>query len=131
VPRREGVATAGAPQAIGPYSQAVRLGNLLFCSGQIPLDPATGELVTGDIETQTRRVFANLKAVLDAAGAGFDAVARTTVYLADMADFAAMNQVYAEYFTHPAPARSTIQAAALPKNARVEIDVIAVLDSRG
>jgi 2-iminobutanoate/2-iminopropanoate deaminase len=131
VPTREAVATGGAPRAIGPYSQAVRIGNLLFCSGQIPLDPATGDLVTGDIATQTHRVFANLKAVLDAAGAGFDAVARTTVYLADMADFAAMNQVYAEYFTHPAPARSTIQAAALPKNARVEIDVIAVLDSRG
>ena len=130
MPTREAVATGGAPQAIGPYSQAVRIGNLLFCSGQIPLDPATGELVTGDIATQTHRVFANLKAVLDAAGAGFDAVARTTVYLADMADFAAMNQVYAEYFTRPAPARSTIQAAALPKNARVEIDVIAVLDSR-
>lgn len=131
MPTREAVATGGAPEAIGPYSQAVRFGNLLFCSGQIPLDPATGELVTGDIATQTHRVFANLKAVLVAAGAGFDAVARTTVYLADMADFAAMNQVYAGYFTHPAPARSTIQAAALPKNARVEIDVIAVLDSRG
>jgi 2-iminobutanoate/2-iminopropanoate deaminase len=84
--------------------------------------------VTGDIATQTHRVFANLKAVLEAAGTGFDAVARTTVYLADMADFTAMNQVYAEYFTHPAPARSTIQAAALPKNARVEIDVIAVVE---
>lgn len=131
MPTRKAVATGGAPEAIGPYSQAVRIGNLLFCSGQIPLDPATGELVTGDIAAQTHRVFANLKAVLDAAGAGFDAVARTTVYLADMADFGVMNQVYAQYFTHPAPARSTIQAAALPKNARVEIDVIAVLDSRG
>jgi 2-iminobutanoate/2-iminopropanoate deaminase len=128
VPTRQAFATDGAPRAIGPYSQAVLLGNLLFCSGQIPLDPATGELVTGDIAVQTHRVFSNLRAVLDAAGVGFDAVARTTVYLADMADFAAMNQVYAEYFSEPAPARSTIQAAALPKNARVEIDVIAVLD---
>jgi 2-iminobutanoate/2-iminopropanoate deaminase len=128
VPTRQAIATDGAPRAIGPYSQAVRVGNLLFCSGQIPLDPATGELVTGDIAVQTHRVFSNLRAVLDAAGVGFDAVARTTVYLADMADFVAMNQVYAEYFSQPAPARSTIQAAALPKNARVEIDVIAVLD---
>ena len=127
MPTRQAIATDGAPKAIGPYSQAVRIGNLLFCSGQIPLDPATGELVTGDIAAQTHRVFANLKAVLDASGVGFDAVARTTVYLADMADFAAMNQVYAEYFSQPAPARSTIQAAALPKHARVEIDVIAVL----
>jgi 2-iminobutanoate/2-iminopropanoate deaminase len=127
VPARKAIATNEAPRAIGPYSQAVRVGDLLFCSGQIPLDPVTGELVAGDIATQTRRVFANLQAVLEAAGAGFDAVARTTVYLADMADFAAMNEVYASYFTDPAPARSTIQAAALPKNARVEIDVIAVL----
>ena len=127
MPTRQAIATELAPRAIGPYSQAVRIGNLLFCSGQIPLDPATGELVNGDIAAQTHRVFANLRAVLEAAGVGFDAIARTTVYLADMADFAAMNQVYAEYFSHPAPARSTIQAAALPKNARVEIDVIAVL----
>jgi 2-iminobutanoate/2-iminopropanoate deaminase len=127
VPTREAIATAGAPRAIGPYSQAVRMGGLLFCSGQIPLDPSTGELVTGDIAAQTHRVFANLSAVLAEAGIGFDAVARTTVYLADMKDFAAMNEVYATYFSQPAPARSTVQAAALPKNARVEIDVIAVL----
>jgi 2-iminobutanoate/2-iminopropanoate deaminase len=124
---REAIATVGAPKAIGPYSQAVRIGSLLFCSGQIPLDPATGELVTGDIAAQTRQVFANLGAVLAEAGASFDHVARTTVYLADMSDFAAMNEVYALFFTSPAPARSTIQAAGLPKNARVEIDVIAVL----
>ncbi len=124
---REAIATGGAPKAIGPYSQAVRIGSLLFCSGQIPLDPATGELVTGDIAAQTRQVFANLGAVLAEAGASFDHVARTTVYLADMNDFAAMNEVYATFFTSPAPARSTIQAAGLPKNARVEIDVIAVL----
>ena len=127
MPPREAIATAGAPKAIGPYSQAVRMGGLLFCSGQIPLDPATGELLPGDIAAQTHRVFANLAAVLAEAGVGFDAVARTTVYLADMNDFAAMNAVYATYFSQPAPARSTIQAAALPKNARVEIDVIAVL----
>lgn len=124
---RQGIATDGAPGAIGPYSQAVRVGNLLFCSGQIPLDPATGQLVDGDIAAQTHRVFANLGAVLAEAGASFDAVAKTTVYLADMSDFAAMNEVYGTYFTHPAPARSTIQAAGLPRNARVEIDVIAVL----
>ena len=124
---REAIATTGAPKAIGPYSQAVRMGGLLFCSGQIPLDPSTGELIAGDIAAQTRRVFDNLAAVLAEAGVGFDAVARTTVYLADMKDFAAMNEVYSTYFSQPAPARSTIQAAALPKNARVEIDVIAVL----
>jgi 2-iminobutanoate/2-iminopropanoate deaminase len=127
VSTRQAVVTPGAPKAIGPYSQAVRMGDLLFCSGQIPLDPATGELVDGDIATQTHRVFANLSAVLSEAGVGFDAVARTTVYLADMQDFAAMNEVYATYFSQPAPARSTIQAAALPRNARLEIDVIAVL----
>ena len=124
---REAVRTEKAPAAIGPYSQAVRMGNLLFCSGQIPLDPATGELVTGDVAAQTRQVFANLGAVLSEAGAGFEHVARTTVYLADMGDFAAMNAVYATFFSTPAPARSTIQAAALPRNARVEVDVIAVL----
>ena len=124
---REAIATTGAPKAIGPYSQAVRMGGLLFCSGQIPLDPSTGELIAGDIAAQTRRVFDNLAAVLAEAGVGFDAVARTTVYLADMKDFAAMNEVYATYFSQPAPARSTIQAAALPRNARVEIDVIAIL----
>lgn len=123
---REAIATGGAPTAIGPYSQAVRIGQLLFCSGQIPLDPATGELITGDIAAQTRRVLANLQAVLEAAGATFADVARTTVYLADMNDFTAMNEVYATFFEAPAPARSTVQAAGLPKGARVEIDVIAV-----
>ena len=124
---REAIATDGAPRAIGPYSQAVRMGGLLFCSGQIPLDPSTGQLVTGDIATQTRQVFANLGAVLQAAGASFGHVARTTVYLADMNDFAAMNEVYATFFSAPAPARSTVQAAGLPRNSRIEIDVIAVL----
>ena len=124
---REGIATDAAPKAIGPYSQGIRVGNLLFCSGQIPLDPATGQLVSGDIAAQTRQVFSNLRGVLDASGASFDHVVRTTVYLADMNDFAAMNEVYATFFASPAPARSTIQAARLPRDARVEIDVIAVL----
>jgi len=124
---RQAVSTPHAPAAIGPYSQAVRIGNLLFLSGQIPLDPATGTLIDGDIATQTRRVFQNLQAILEAAGASFANVARTTVYLADMADFTAMNEVYATFFDSPAPARSTVQAAGLPKNARVEIDVIASL----
>ena len=124
---RQAVSTPHAPQAIGPYSQAVRIGDLLFLSGQIPLDPETGALIEGDIAAQTRRVFQNLGAILEAAGASFANVARATVYLADMADFAAMNEVYATFFESPAPARSTVQAAGLPKNARVEIDVIASL----
>ena len=124
---RQSVSTSQAPQAIGPYSQGIRAGGLLFVSGQIPLDPATGVMVVGDIADQTRRVFQNLEEILKAAGASFDHVVRTTVYLADMGDFAAMNEVYGTYFSSPAPARSTIQAAALPRNARVEIDVIASL----
>jgi 2-iminobutanoate/2-iminopropanoate deaminase len=124
---RQAVSSSSAPQAIGPYSQAIRAGGLLFVSGQIPLDPATGVMVGGDIGDQTRRIFQNLGAILEAAGASFDQVVRTTVYLADMADFAAMNEVYGTYFGSPAPARSTIQAAGLPKNARVEIDLIASL----
>jgi len=124
---REAVSTPGAPAAIGPYSQAVRAGGLLFVSGQIPLDPASGQMVAGSIADQTRRVFENLQAILTAAGSSFDRVARTTVYLADMSDFAAMNEVYGTYFSSPAPARSTVQAARLPKDARVEIDLIATL----
>ena len=122
---REAVASDGAPRAIGPYSQAIRAGSLLFVSGQIPLDPATGAMVDGDIAVQTRRVFANLQAILEAAGASFDNVVRTTVYLADMNDFATVNEIYGTYFSSPAPARATVQAARLPKDARVEIDVIA------
>lgn len=124
---REAVSTDRAPQAIGPYSQGIKAGNLLFVSGQTPLDPATGALVDGDIATQTRRVLDSLGAILTAAGTSFDRVVRTTVYLADMSDFAAMNDVYGTYFSGPAPARSTIQAARLPRDARVEIDAIAVL----
>jgi 2-iminobutanoate/2-iminopropanoate deaminase len=124
---RQAVSTPSAPAAIGPYSQAVRAGNLLFVSGQVPIDPATGNLVPGDIAAQTRRVFQNIGEILKAAGASFDAVVRTTVYLMDMNDFAAMNEVYATFFTPPAPARATVQVARLPKDARVEIDVIASL----
>ncbi len=123
---REAVSTDAAPKAIGPYSQAVRAGSLLFVSGQIPVD-ASGAMVEGNIVAQTHQVFANLRAILEAAGTSLDHVVRSTVYLADMNDFAAMNEVYATYFDSPAPARSTIQAAGLPKNARIEIDVIAVL----
>lgn len=125
--KREAVSTASAPRAIGPYSQAVKAGSLLFLSGQIPIDPATGEMVAGGIEAQTRRVFENLGAILQAAGASFDNVVRTTVYLADMNDFAKVNEVYGGYFSAPAPARATVQAARLPKDARVEIDLIATL----
>jgi 2-iminobutanoate/2-iminopropanoate deaminase len=125
---RTAVSTEKAPKAIGPYSQAVRAGQLLFISGQIPIDPATGTLIAGDIAAMTHRVFANIREILAAAGASLDQVVRTTVFLADMNDFAAMNEVYATYFSQPAPARSTVQAARLPKDARVEIDVIAILD---
>jgi 2-iminobutanoate/2-iminopropanoate deaminase len=124
---REAVSSPSAPKAIGPYSQAIRAGSLLFVSGQIPIDPATGELVQGDIAQQTHRVFGNLKAILEAAGATFDNVVRTTVYLADMNDFAKVNEIYAAYFSSPAPARATVQAARLPRDSRVEIDLIASL----
>ena len=124
---RQAVSTESAPKAIGPYSQAIKAGSLLFCSGQIPLDPKTGVLIEGDIAAQTRQVFANVAAILEAAGVSFDRVVKTTVFLADMNDFAAMNAVYATIFTGPAPARSTVAAAGLPKNARIEIEVIAAL----
>jgi 2-iminobutanoate/2-iminopropanoate deaminase len=124
---REAVSTPAAPAAIGPYSQAISAGGFLFVSGQIPLDPATGTMVDGDIAAQTHRVFKNLEEILKAGGASFDAVVRTTVYLADMNDFPAMNEVYASYFSSPAPARATVQAARLPRDARVEIDLIAKL----
>jgi 2-iminobutanoate/2-iminopropanoate deaminase len=122
---KEAVSSPDAPKAIGPYSQAVRAGQLLFLSGQVPIDPATGQLVGGEIAAQTRRVFENLAAVLKAGGRSFDDVVRTTVFLADMNDFAAMNEVYGEYFKEPYPARATVQVARLPKDARVEIDLIA------
>lgn len=115
----------GAPRAIGPYSQAVSADGWIFTSGQVGLDPATGELVPGGFEAQARRVFENLRAVLAAAGCGFGDVVKATVYLADMADFATLNGIYAEAFGDHRPARSTVQAAALPKGARVEIDLVA------
>jgi len=116
-----------APAAIGPYSQAVRMGNTVYFSGQVPLDPAKGELVQGDIATQTRRVFDNLKAVCDAAGGSFDDIARVGIYLIDLKDFSEVNAVMAEYFTAPYPARSTIEVKGLPRGAQVEIDAVMVL----
>lgn len=124
---REALSTPHAPAAIGPYSQAIRAGGFLFVSGQIPLDPATGALVDGDVTAQTHRVLRNLGAILTAAGTSFEHVVKTTVYLADMSEFAAMNEVYASYFPAPAPARATVQAARLPRDVRVEIDLIAHL----
>ena len=124
---RQAVTAPGAPKAIGPYSPAIRAGNLLFVSGQIPLDPATGSLVAGDIAAQTEQVMRNIGALLAAAGAGFAHVARTTVFLLDMNDFATMNEVYARFVVDPPPARATVQVARLPRDVRVEIDVIAVL----
>jgi len=123
---KRAVTTDGAPKAIGPYSQAVVAGGFVFCSGQIPLDPATGEMVAGDVEAQTRRVLENLRAVLEAAGSGLDRVVKTTVFLADMGDFPAMNQVYAGFFGDVPPARAAVEVAALPKGARVEIEAVAL-----
>lgn len=124
---KEIIATENAPGAIGPYSQAVKAGNMVFCSGQIPIDPKTGEFVSDDVAEQTEQVFKNLIEVLKAAGAGLENVVKTTVFLADMNDFSAMNEVYAKYFSENKPARATVQAARLPKDARVEIECIAVI----
>jgi len=121
------VSTGSAPKALGPYTQAIRAGQFLFVSGQVPIDPATNELVNGGIADQTRRALQNVGEILAAGGASFQQVVRTSVYLADLADFAPMNEVYATFFTAPQPARSTIQAARLPRDARIEIDVIAFL----
>lgn len=124
---RDAISTAEAPGAIGPYSQAIRAGGFVFISGQIPLDPQTGTLVDGGITEQTHRVLKNLDAILRAAGTSFNSVVKTTVYLADMGEFAAMNAVYAEYVAVPAPARATVQVARLPRDVKVEIDVVAYL----
>ena len=124
---RQAIHTDLAPQAIGPYSQAIRAGGLLFVSGQIPLDPSTGELVDGDVRAQTEQVMRNLGEILKAAGVSFDRVVRTTIFLADLADFGTVNEAYGGYFDPPAPARATFQVARLPKDARVEIDAIAQL----
>ncbi|OGO57472.1 MAG: reactive intermediate/imine deaminase [Chloroflexi bacterium RBG_16_72_14] len=126
---RQAISTTGAPGAIGPYSQAIASGDLLFCSGQLGLDPATGELAEG-VEAQADRAMRNLAAVLDAAGLTLADVAKTTIFLADMADFAAVNAVYGRYVPDPPPARSTVQVAALPKAGRVEIEAIAVRHAR-
>jgi 2-iminobutanoate/2-iminopropanoate deaminase len=121
------IATDRAPRAIGPYSQAVRAGNLVFASGQIPIDPSTGEFVPGGIAEQTEQVLRNLTAVFEAAGLGMDQVIKTTVFLADMDDFTAMNEVYGRFFGAAPPARATVQAARLPRDARVEIEAIAMV----
>jgi reactive intermediate/imine deaminase len=121
------VSTSAAPAAIGPYSQAVRAGNTLWLSGQIPLDPVTKELVQGDIAVQTRRVFDNIKAVLAAAGSSFDGVVKTTIFLTDLANFAVVNKLMAEYFREPYPARSTVGVAELPRGAQVEVECIVAL----
>ena len=122
----EKIQTDRAPQAIGPYSQAVKAGGFVFASGQIPLDPASMQIVEGDVRLQTARVLENLRAVLEAAGSSLERVVKTTVFLADMNDFAAMNEVYAEFFGATRPARSTVEVARLPRDARIEIDVVAV-----
>lgn len=124
---RQAVTTTSAPAAIGPYSQAIKAGNLLFLSGQIPLDPATGQLVDGGVEAQTVQVFKNIAAILTAGGTSFDRVVTATVYLANMNDFGAVNDIYATYFSSPAPARATVQVARLPKDCLVEIQVIAAV----
>ena len=127
---KEIIATERAPRAIGPYSQAVRAGNLIFASGQIPIDPATGEFVSGEIAEQTEQVLRNISAVFEAAGASLNQVVKTTVFLADMDDFTAMNDVYARFFGEHRPARATVQAARLPRDAKVEIEAIAWVDSK-
>jgi 2-iminobutanoate/2-iminopropanoate deaminase len=125
---RQAVSAPNAAKPIGPYSPAIRAANLLFISGQVGLDPATGALIDGDISAQTDQVMRNIASLLQAAGTDFAHVVRTTVYLADMGEFARMNEVYARYVVDPPPARSTVQVARLPRDARVEIDVIAVID---
>jgi 2-iminobutanoate/2-iminopropanoate deaminase len=124
---REAISAPDAPRAMGAYSPAIRAGNLLFISGQIPINPATGELVTGGIAAEAEQVMRNLAALLKAADVGFEHVVRTTVFLADMNDFAGMNEVYARYLVDPPPARATVQVARLPRDVRIEVDAIAVL----
>jgi 2-iminobutanoate/2-iminopropanoate deaminase len=124
---RERIQTDRAPAAIGPYSQAIRAGGFVFVSGQIPIDPATGEFVAGGVGEQTERVLKNLSAVLEAAGSGLSKVVKTTVFLADMNEFSQMNEVYARFFTEAPPARATVAAAGLPRNARVEIEAVALV----
>ncbi len=125
--KHEAVHTPHVPGAVGPYSQAIKTDTMVFTAGQIALDPTTGKLVGGDVQVQTRRVLQNLQAVLEAAGASLDSVVKTTVFLQDMGDFSQMNEVYAEFFTRKPPARSTVQAAALPLGAAVEIEAVALV----
>jgi 2-iminobutanoate/2-iminopropanoate deaminase len=125
------ISTNDAPGAIGPYSQAVRSGNFLFCSGQIPLDPKSGQIVPGDVATQTRRVMDNVAAILKAEGLTFDHVVKTTIFLTNLGDFQTVNEIYGSYFEQDPPARSTVQVAALPRGANVEIEVIAVVNEGG
>jgi 2-iminobutanoate/2-iminopropanoate deaminase len=124
---RQAISAPDAPKAMGAYSPAIRAGNLLFISGQIPVNPASGELVAGDIRAQAEQVMRNLSALLKAAGLGFDHVVRTTVFLADMEDFAGMNEIYSGYLIDPPPARATVQVARLPRDVKIEIDAIAVI----
>ncbi len=124
--KRKTVATEQAPAAVGPYSQAIRAGKLVFTAGQVAIDPATGKLIEGDVQTQTRRVLMNLQAVLEAAGTSLSRVVKTTVFMQDMGDFKAMNEVYSEFFGIKPPARSTVQVAALPLGAQIEIEAIAL-----
>jgi 2-iminobutanoate/2-iminopropanoate deaminase len=123
------ISTSEAPAAIGPYSQAVRSGRFLFCSGQIPLDPKSGQIISGDIAAQTRRVLDNIAAVLRAEGLTFDNAVKTTIFLTDLGDFQTVNEIYGSYFKQDPPARSTVQVSALPKGAKVEIEVIAAADN--
>jgi 2-iminobutanoate/2-iminopropanoate deaminase len=124
---KELVTAAGAAKAIGPYSPALKIGNMVFLSGSIPLDPVSGQIVEGGIKEQTTRVMENIKALLEAAGANLNQVVRTTVYMVDLGEFTAVNDIYASYFQAPYPARSTVQVVKLPKDVRVEIDVIAII----
>ena len=125
-PERERIQTDNAPAAIGPYSQAIKAGGFVFVSGQIPIDPQTGQFVAGGVAEQTEQVLKNLSAVLEAAGSSLDRVVKTTVFLADMKEFTGMNEVYATFFSSPPPARATVAAAGLPRDARVEIEVVAL-----
>ncbi len=125
------ISTSEAPAAIGPYSQAVRVGSTIYCAGQIPLDPKSGQIVSGDMAAQTRRVLDNIAAVLKAEGATFENVVKTTIFLTDLGDFQTVNEIYGSYFKQQPPARSTVQVSALPKGANVEIEVIAVANDGG
>jgi 2-iminobutanoate/2-iminopropanoate deaminase len=125
------ISTSDAPAAIGPYSQAIRAGSTIYCSGQIPLDPKTGQIISGGIDAQTRRVLDNITALLKAEGLGFGNIVKTTIFLTNLGDFQTVNEVYGSYFKSQPPARSTVQVSALPKGANIEIEVIADVDSAG